>query len=379
MNQIILVGFLFLTCCGTINQEGTTMVASGRIDSVDSIWMRFSHERKFRLDSVTNAKTFSVAVYPKENPHFLLFHHPSANKIAVYEIQSGERVSTIKFEKEGPNGVGTGVRAMHFISFDSIFLFSTLAQKLLLVDSSGSIKNRYDVSNEKAYALLGTTYPAFLKNNTLHLCAYPPPGRKASSIDFSMLKLNLKTGEVGHAINMSKEYDRGFWGKHNYLRVHHINNDKQNVIIANFPNDHFVYFIRADNSIQKHYAGARRIGKLEPVSEAYMDDDLKTFAHEAKQGFYSAIFYDRWNDFYYRIAYNPIETDLTALSGYGLSSIILLDKNLKKIGEMDIERDTYVFGSSFITPEGLYLFNEKKYNANDDYLFYDVYKIQPKE
>ncbi len=346
---------------------------------MDSIQLAFSHERWFKLDTLFNSRTFSVQVYPKENPNFLLYHHAASNMIGVYDLHSGKLISTIKFRKEGENGVGTGVRAIHFVSFDSIYLFSPLAQQLYLADSSGTLKNRYDLLNKKYYALLGTTYPAFIRNNRIHFCAYPSPEQKPSSSDFSLLWLNLTTSEVGYSVNLSKEYDRGFWGKHNYLRPHHLFNEVKKVFIANFPNDHFIYLMHRNGSFQKYFAGAKRIGYLNPVSEAYTDDDAKAFALEAKQGFYSALFYDRWRNLYYRIAHNPTEDSSESRSDFGQISIILLDENLKKVGESYLPKDTYVIGASFITPEGLFLFNERKYDKNDDYLIYDIYKIQKRE
>lgn len=353
------------------------MAASFTDQSLDSLSLNFHSEMKFRLDCLTTATSYSITVFPSDAPIYLLFHHFSTSKIFVYDLATEKMLSTIRFQSEGPDGIGNNIRSMYFNNFDSIFLFAPLEQRLLLVDSSGRIKKKYDLLKNNAYVLLSTTYPGYLRKNFLYMSSYAPPGRKANSDDYCVLKFNLLTSEIEGEINYSKQYDKGYWGKHNYHRVHFLLNEKTGRIIVSYPNDHYIYS-QSNGILEKHYAGTKKIKTLNPIAKNYVDNDALTFEKEMNQGLYKGIFYDRWNDIYYRIAYYPANDIDFKSQRYGPCALILLDNKLRKVGEYSLPKETYVLGYSFIIPDGIALFNKKKYENDQDYLWFDLFRITKK-
>ena len=376
MKLSYLIPFLLylLTACHNNQSEDSILVTDAR-HSIDSVTLFNRQELRFPLDTASNARTQSVCVYPKESPQLMLFHHSSSNIISVYDLKTQKLVSKINFHPEGPNGVGRDIRSMHFHNFDSIFLLSNLGQQLHLLDSAGTLKGKFNLANNSAYALLSTTYPAFLKNDVMYLCSYPPTDRRTTSKDAAIIKLDLLTHEINIVFRRSRQYDRGNWGRHNYSRVSQYFDETRGILIISFPNDHYLYTVDKSNTIKKYYAGAGLLGNLDPVNEDFLRDDEKIYDHEATQGFYSTLFFDPWKRLYYRIAFNPSES-LDMPIEFGPPSIVILDKDLKKVGEYTLPKDSYVMASSFVTPDGFCLFNKIKYDANDNYLTYDIFSIQ---
>ncbi|MDH5598380.1 MAG: DUF4221 domain-containing protein [Cyclobacteriaceae bacterium] len=372
-----LVLFILLSCSSKDWVNHATSHDSKHVQPIDSLTLKSSGELKFKLNNSSNANSNSIQVYPKDQPEFLLYHFPVSNEIALYNLKSREQSHSITYDREGPDGVGDDIRAFYFHSFDSIFLFSLLKQRLFLIDSTGNLINQYDLFNDELYVQMGTTYPSMLKENTLYFSAYPSPLKEVSSNRFTSIKLNLETGEMEAFFHLTSEYDRGDWGKHNYLRIHQTFNTNQDLIIYSFPNDHNLYFLDSEGIIKKHFAGADKINMLKPLKGNRSDDEV--FRHTAGQGFYSGIYHDPWRKMYYRIAFNPV-SDYEHPSDMGKNpSIILLDQSFRKVGEYALPKNTYLTGAHFISPEGLYFFNRYAYeNIDDNYLTFTKYTVNDK-
>jgi hypothetical protein len=268
---------------------------------------------------------------------------------------------------------------MYFHNFDSIFLMALLEQRICLVDSSSKLKKKFQLSNDKVYAIMGTTYSTHIKNGLMHLTGYPVPQRAVSSSDFSDLILNLKNGKLISQYKLSKEYDRGFWGYHNYLRIKAIFDEDGNNLIFSFPNDNYLHVKHDHDSIKKYFAGSSKIKRLRPVSSNYMRDDEKIYKHTAEQGSYSGVFYDRWNKLFYRVAFSPITKDYESPADTQQNpSLIILNKNFLKVGEYSLPSHTYDMSSIYVSQEGLHIFNQEKYSLDEDNLTFDIFRPRKK-
>jgi hypothetical protein len=284
----------------------------------------------------------------------------------------------LEFNKDGPNGVGEGIRAMYFHNFDSIFFMALLEQRLYLVDSARNLKNKYNLSSASAYCQLGTIYPAIFKSNAMYLCTTPFPNANIPPNSFADVKLNLSNGSIEHVFPLSPKYFEGWWGRHHYLRISHTYNPFSKEIVLSYPNDHFISVVDEGHSVKRYLAPARNISKLRPVSREYQEtDDNLIYQLETRQGSYSGILFDRWRNLYYRLAFNPIVNYSSPFDSERAISIVILDKNFKKVGEFDFQKDMYSYLGIFISPDGLNILNMKKYNEIDqDNLTFAVFEIK---
>lgn len=376
MRMIQLLVFLLVAAC---TYSGTRYSEINLELLEDSVKMEVTGEMKFGLDSASTARNSGVQTYPSSDPRYLIFQHTATKTISVFDIKNGELKSKIIPEIEGPNGVGKGISGMYFHNFDSIFLLSVLEQRLYLIDSASQLIEKYDLNSYDFYVHLGSPYPAFIKDNFLYLCTYTPPINKPTSDHFSTIRLNLSNKLVEQVFNLSDEYDKGWWGKHGYLRASHNYNSQSDIIVLSFPNDHFVYSIDKMGRRSKHFAGAKNIKKMKPISKEIEDinDDDRMYRNEAKQGRYYFILFDSWRKVYYRFSFNPAKGEYESpFDIFKNVSIVILDINFKKIGEHYLEKDTYSL-YSYITPSGLHLFNQAKYNTGEDNLVFDTFEVKP--
>src|SRR5690606_22957681 len=93
---------------------------------------------------------------------------------------------------------------------------------------------------------------------------------------------------------------------------------------------------------------------------------------------FSAIYYDRFRDVFYRVAITPPSLDQYLIEKKAVKhfSIIVLNNDFEKIGETIIDHEKYDLTGLFITPEGLCIFNKEKYGQNEDRLSFDVFALE---
>lgn len=89
------------------------------------------------------------ALFPfidKDGHEYLTFQNQLEPEICVYDLQSGEFVKSIFFDREGANGVGM-FGGYHIIGFDEIYLPSLQQSKVFVMEESG--KKKREIITEK--------------------------------------------------------------------------------------------------------------------------------------------------------------------------------------------------------------------------------------
>ena len=340
--------------------------------------LTISKSLDFELNNSKTAYTRGVQVYPTNDPKYLLFFHSTGNYISIYDLKTEELANEIHFEFEGPKRVPRSINYAYTHNFDSIFLFDPLPQQIYLVDSAGNNIDQFDLQLEDMhYTFPNGTHPPYFNKGTLFLPTYPSPMENATSSDYGLVEFDIDRKSLGTKYYLSKKYDEGFWDKHSYRNAVFTYNEDTDAIIMSFPNDEYIYVKEAQGNKSKHFAGSSEMKTLKPLANELYNDDGKTFRMQAEQGFYSGLKYDRWRKVYYRFAYKPISKFADRSTLGENASIIILDNEFEIIGESPINAKTYSFGISFITEEGLYFFNNSKYEKEDDSQFsFDLFKLK---
>ena len=91
------------------------------------------------------------ALFPfidKDGHEYLTFQNQLEPEICVYDLQSGEFVKSIFFDREGANGVGM-FGGYHIIDFDEIYLPSLQQSKVFVMEESGKKKREIIVTNSE--------------------------------------------------------------------------------------------------------------------------------------------------------------------------------------------------------------------------------------
>ena len=373
LSSTLFYSFLFHSCQTTNDKSKTTYY-------MDSITFTITDERLFSLDTDVTPNTISVDIFPKSKPEYLFYNHRQANKISIFEIKTGNLVSKITLHPEGPNGVGDdSMTGIYVHNFDSLFFLSLLKQQLYLIDTSANVVNKYSLLTDLGYTQLGTGFPAFMREDNLYFSTYPSPMNPITSRSYGSGKLNLVTKELKMISTLSSTYDQGSWGRHHYLRINQAYNPSKDFSVVSYPNDHYLHIYKEDQLLFRRYAGARMINDLRPLADNISElDDNATFKIEAYQGSYSSVFYDRFQNLYYRFAFNPIGRMFESARDTEKNvSIIILNDRFEKVGEYYLEQNTYSLGAIFITEQGLFILNRKKYESgNEDKIPFDRFTIK---
>lgn len=123
-----------------------------------------------------------------------------------------------------------------------------------------------------------------------------------------------------------------------YRWVYACYNSKENKYIVSFPADHNIYKVYTTGITGEFYAGSNFIDEIEFLDTPKwipINSEEKT-KHFVENHSYANIIYDKWREVYYRIA--EIKTKYENKMGWQKEiSVIILNKNLKIIGETKIK------------------------------------------
>ncbi|MDF2156799.1 DUF4221 family protein [Algoriphagus sp. CAU 1675] len=288
------------------------------------------------------------------------------NSLQIYDFETGLKIKDLRFDNEGPNGVGP-IFGFHVHSLDSIFLFNPpFTSTINLVNSDGEIQQRID------YQIPDEGGSAFVHNSYM----ISPP-----VIDGNLLAVNhrfganirLITGEELSSKAMGYQIDLTT-GKTNFFN-HFFPSDYlhtgQKVIDYSRAQgkDKIVYSLLGDHRLFHSSSYDTPIQFIDAKS-TYLDDILPSFnADSSPEEFtrysrassrYGSILYDSYRNVYYRFGFPtiPIESDeqLNALrTNPGPFVVMVFDDELNLLTESLFEAGTYLPDNSFVGEKGLYL------------------------
>jgi hypothetical protein len=345
--------------------------------------LQLAGHKKFPLDSSVSLRYGLIQYSEKKN--LLIGFNQFDNSFVFFDYNTSALIKKIKLPKDPVTGVGTYSNVFAysflFINYDSILLFNRTKGKLYLVDSSATIKRSYSVKPiDRSYTQPGGAFGEllFYARNKVFISA--APGRDIYNTNSSLRSnlvaiLDLRSGGISLKLRYPELYGKAFWGEHLHMVYSAFNPDK-GCFVYSFPIDHYLYVdsgdcVNATGAYKKVYAGSKDVVHVDPVSfdqGTVKPDEKKEVSNLLNQRTYTQILYDQYAHVYYRFV---SAKDL----GYGKKtnfSIVILDENLQKIGEQELDSKIYQSTSLVITKDGLCL--TRKSN-NEDELSYDIFKL----
>lgn len=153
-------------------------------------------------------------------------------------------------------------------------------------------------------------------------------------------------------------------------------NPTSDMFVVGFPASHEIELWKSGKEmVSKRYAGSRKIERIKsfPRSKLMPISTEEILDYIGKTDSYANLFYDSWNDVYYRIAEFALPDGKRFEAGDKKRiSVIILDSGFKKIGETDIPdagRD-YRY-ASYVCHDGLMIPKD----TVEDFLAYYKYKL----
>lgn len=364
---------VFTSCESTSLKESEYDKEDG--DYQESVMLGMNGKVTLALDSTTSPNTYMLQYLTIDNTEALSFWNRNTKSILFYDLESTRLISKREFDQSGPNMVRASSFTIH--TLDSILLTDSF-QTTYLTNKNSEIIDKYPVEDPYKieispgpFVLTGS--PMTFKSNHLYYQGFAG-GVFNQPI---MVDLNLKTKEINYFSGYPDFYREAYW-RGGYDQMRYTFNSDEGIFVYSFAADHFVRVMHLErlDSTEVYFASKEEFPSIKPPREKMSDPggelDERKFMLQPSFGM---IHYDKFNDLYYRFAYEGIpESDLD--SGDEMRStvkqlrIVILDDNFRKVGEYEPPRFRYNEKMSFVGKKGLHL--NLRNEVNEDIMEFEI-------
>lgn len=322
------------------------------------------------IDENTAFETPCMFPYTENGRSLLTYLNEGENEIHFYDLQSRRLIKKIALDYDGDNGVGTAY-AFHVCNPDSIYIASA-NDHIYLINGQGEIRYSIDYTHSPidgraaGKADVGSARHIEIVERNNKLIVYTGLRGDWLTVDRQYLNYQYLELEIDPRDNSMKllpmtyptDYiDRGlkpFEASREYV------NGK---FIYSFAADHHIYITADHQSIIKKLAKSDFIREFPALTK-----DMNPFSYRRyieQNSFYGSLVYDPYRKVYYRFC--DLASNLMNIEGYRQhQSIIILDSDFNKIGEVRLPDRKFNTTNYFVGIEGLYLSNNTPYNPHLD-------------
>lgn len=276
------------------------------------------------------------------------------------------------------------MQGFYIASPDSVYILDASNSRLHLINKKGKLLNTHSWmaesgSGRKVDQLMAGIYsgnPGIRQQDWLLMSCVPFSG-SSDPITFTegkiSLALNLKTGETRFEYAYPPIYADGNYAQY-YLDINRCLTGEGKFLYSFGPEDS-VRLSDLKGPDKMYYAGSSYFESPPPA--------IPELGNPSKPQSFGGILYDKANQVYYRMALHGLDDVLNAEFGFDdqVLSIIILDKDFKKIGETMLPRGKHNFRQWFVGPDGLYISNHhpSQLNSAKREISFTHYKLMPAE
>lgn len=335
----------------------------------------------------TNSSQFIKALFlfvDKEGKSYLTYQNNDEPEIYVYDIETQKLVKTIRYDKEGSNGIGPKAGGYFMKDWDEIYLPNLYTPEMSLIDSAGHKLRKIDFSELNAdYSFIPTrsttSNPFIYQDGKLYCSQLVNPRLGKNAVDDSPVEFVLELDKQRTEI-LSMRYPTTVTAKYGMpslgieTKVSRCCNE--GVFVYSFSFDENLYIADLEHkNVTKVKAKSAYIDKISLPESVPTEFDLAV-RKMCEVPFYSSIIYDKYREVYYRFVYPETELgpnenfmDIWQL-GRTKFSVMVLNKDLEVIGETLFPENVFASNLFFIREDGLYLSTSfiKNPNYSDDIL-----------
>lgn len=331
------------------------------------------------VDEETSTAWWTVQYLDLGEDEFLIFHDrvkSRVKKIHFAEINEPRKSFDVNVSMEGPNGVGR-MDSFYVKSLDSIFVLNQYAYRLYLIDSSGTLKDKYSLIGDNKEDSTEITYlPAPLPNSEIVnfgdklLLPGRPDVNPREGYNYSTFKtgilLDLKTKKFSYELDYPESYlNSGFWGALLEMPSTFINN-KDSILVRSFPiedkvmvYDFNLNLLNSPSLFKEYYEG-----KFHSLPEPNLEPDI-FYPHIFSNPTNKSILFDPYRDLYYRIYSGPYsEASIEKRRAVNFMQsveddefpdrkIMVFDREFNELGVMDLDKNKYWVDHIKVVKEGI--------------------------
>ena len=338
-------------------------------------------DKIFQIDETISQATSYIQI----KDDLMLFYNKPGHNICVFDIPSTKMVKKIQLHKEGPNHV-YGIQGFYYETNDSIWLYNSWLSTFVLVDSLGYVNSKFVLDENKsidtqyysASPMPLTDMPIEKIKNTFILQGMNGPSVETGNIPAATVMYNIESDSYSIVNPYPDVYGDGReinkkWDTFSYRAVPYTIG-QEDIIVSSFPaDDNIQIYDNNEKSYKKYFAGYSEKTNIKPSNGNTIDSYLKDYLEQYQ---YAGIFYDKYNNLYYRIVLLPLsEYDIKDRSTqYKNLSIVILDSSFNKVGEHNLKYQKYVYRNTFVSTEGLHI---NIVSEDDDY--FKFITLKPKK
>lgn len=325
---------------------------------------------EFITDSITPSTSRLIMVYYNNGRRYLTLLNSSYNEIIGFDIDTKEQAFRIRYDEEGPNGIGN-LSGYYIKSMDSIYLCPKSKKTIYIGNGDGKIiksinYGRYE-SDDPAPSPLAVTETPLIIDGSVVLVPAMPFGNWQAYNDLSDISVCASISLTHASYSYLPFYYPADYWKSGKTEPAFSRIKADGKYIWSFFADHYLYYTSDFKTTKKVFAGSDHIKAFAHwPSNMDMQDYLRYLAGTAS---YQSIIYDPFRKIYYRIA--TLSNDVQANDNLALlskfppkPSIIVLNASFEKIGETVLPERRFNIRDYFVVEEGLFLSNNNPMNPD---------------
>ncbi|PKP45807.1 MAG: hypothetical protein CVT95_08115 [Bacteroidetes bacterium HGW-Bacteroidetes-12] len=327
--------------------------------------------------------SFSTSITVIGRQEYLTYASKKDKEIGFINIKNNKKEYVIQLS-EATNNYDFSFNSLKFYihNLDSIFILPDEAKSIFLINKKGNLINEWTINKENYdydFILSGFVLSSFSYFNNNIYVRFVPRINQFKNLElyhtiFPELILNTKTNAIRFGGGWPEKYKT-----ENYYDSYPSAIILKDSIIYSFAASHYVYVFNKDSLIIKSAARSNYINHFEIFPIDSVGNISFTMKYLNITSKYGNIYYDKYRNQYYRIAFHATKyenEDKKTVKG-SLDqpwSIICLDANFKKLKEIAFNPIEYAYGPIFITKEGVLIpkrSNKTEKSAQREW-FFDV-------
>lgn len=321
-----------------------------------------------------------IQYYKGDDGKQLLYLSFLTKSHAIYKFEIGDEVKLerrIDIEIEGPDGINTEANMFYVFSPDTILVFDKVYNIHLLNEYGHILKKvHYDIFLDKD-EIVGTPliYHSMKSYKLANKIIIPTLGSPDYTVKYIGLEIDINNLSVKPLMSKEEIYKK-FHGDANANVFHFLCASPKSIFFAPaFSNEVIEVNPNHYKVIDYKEANIKNIKKAKPLARKKKNiPHLDQHRHSAKHGFYYDFMYDPYQDKFYRRGFLPNPDFVTGMDVYKYPVMAIFDQDMKKLKEFQLPSKHKLL-ISFMSNDGLCIFNQDTYNLDENYLPFDCYKF----
>ena len=313
------------------------------------------------------------------------------NRIEIYNLDTKTLFRELQFFKDGPDAFGE-VSGFFIENLDSLIVDSFYQRVAGIIDGHGKVKKKIPYQKDTNGRQFRVTLPWFglrpykIGEIINFLQVYQADESMGILTEekrketFLNVALNTTTG---NSITLPLTYPEEMVGRDitqstNVMRTE----GYDGCFIYHFWNLYDLFVTDDHESFRKIHIESNYRLNFNEDHYKYIYDVRKAYLNSLSHDMVRDMLYDEYRKCYYIFIMKRNEnldakSDLFLRMKYPDCFILILDKDLKHMGEVFLPDNTYSFQISFITPEGLYISEDHPNNPefDEDYMRFRLFKL----